>query len=100
MLGHDKQPTAYWKENLLTGEKLERCPLRTIQLADPTLVSEMRRHVNEYFPFYEDGHLLVAGGISDQPARTLGYILEIRRLWGMVDEKYMATLDPSGEGSE
>jgi hypothetical protein len=99
MLGHDKAPTAYWKENLVDGKKLERCPLRSLQLADSSLVQEMSRHVNEYYPFYEDGHLLVAGGISDQPARTMAYMLEIRRLWNIVDEKYLQSLNPD-EASE
>ena len=88
MLGHDGPPTMYWKKNLIDEKPLDRCPLRTILLADPSLVSEMARHVNEYFPFYEDGHLLVAGGISDQPARSLAYMSEIRRVWATVDARY------------
>lgn len=88
MLGHDGPPTMYWKENLIDGKPLERCPLRTILLADPSLVSEMTRHVNDYYPFYEDGHLLVAGGISDQPARSIQYMLEIRRVWSIVDLRH------------
>ena len=88
ILGHDGPPTQYWKENLIDGKPLERCPLRTILLADPNLVSEMTRHVNEYFPFYEDGHLLVAGGISDQPARSIAYMLEIKRVRQTVDARY------------
>ncbi|MDP9202292.1 MAG: hypothetical protein M3P26_10245 [Gemmatimonadota bacterium] len=45
--------------------------------------------MNEYYPFYEDGHLLVAGGVSDQPARSIAYMLEIRRLWNAVDAKHL-----------
>jgi hypothetical protein len=100
MLGHDGPPTALYKEHLIDGKPLERCPLRTLQLADPELVAEVERHLNEYFPFYEDGHLLVAGGISAQPARTMEFMLEIRRLWGIVDEKYLATIMPQGDGPE
>jgi hypothetical protein len=88
MLGHDGPPTAFWKENLIDGTPLERCPLRSLQLADPELVAEINRHVNEYFPFYEDGHLPVAGGISDQPARTIAYMLEIKRDQQLVELKY------------
>jgi hypothetical protein len=89
ILGHDGPPIGtMWRENLIDGKPLERCPLRTLQLADPLLVAEINRHVNEYFPFYEDGHLLVAGGISDQPARSIAYMLEIRRVWSIVDTRH------------
>lgn len=99
MLGHEGPPTAYWKENLVDGTKLERCPMRSLLLADPELVAEINRHVNEYFPFYEGGHLLVAGGISDQPARWVAYMLEINRDQQLVDLKF-AELNAGGEGSE
>lgn len=88
MLGHDGPPTQYWKENLIDGKPLERCPVRSLQLADPSLVAEINRHVNEYYPFYEDGHLLVAGGIADQPARTVTYMLEIKRVSQLVDLRH------------
>lgn len=88
MLGHDGPPTTYWRENLVDGKPLERCPVRSLQLADESLVGEINRHVNEYFPFYEDGHLLVSGGIADQPARYLVYMGEIRHVWALVDAKY------------
>jgi hypothetical protein len=88
ILGHDGPPTQYWKENLIDGKSLERCPLRSLLLADPQLVAEINRHVNEYYPFYQDGHLLVSGGISDQPARTVAYMLEIKRVWAMVDLRH------------
>jgi hypothetical protein len=89
ILGHDGPPLGtMWKENLIDGKPLERCPVRTLQLADGQLVSEINRHVNQYYPFYEDGHLPVAGGISDQPARTVAYLLEIRRLKGVIDAKH------------
>lgn len=77
-----------WRENLIDGKPLERCPVRSLQLADPLLVSEMHRHVNEYYPHYEDGHLLIAGGIADQPARYLAYMNEIGRTRETVDQKY------------
>lgn len=53
--------------------------------------------MNEYYPFYEDGHLLVAGGISDQPARTVAYMLEIRRLKNKVDERFLEIEKQNGE---
>lgn len=96
MLGHDGPPTSYWRENLVNGEKLERCPVRTLQLADPQLDAEVTRHVAEYFPFYDDGHLLAKGGIADQPARYLAYMSEIRRLRAVVNMKY-TELNEEGE---
>jgi hypothetical protein len=89
MLGHDGPPSALYKESLIDGEKLERCPLRTLLLADPELVAEINRNVNEYYPFYEDGHLLTDGGISNQPARYIAYMLEIKRLSGQVEMKHL-----------
>lgn len=97
MLGHDGAPTSIWKKNLIDGKPLERCPVRTLQLADQSLVSEIHRHVNEYFPYYEDGFLLAEGGIADQPARYLAYMREIPRMRFIIDAKYK---EARGEDSE
>lgn len=88
MLGHDAPPTTLYTKNLIDEKPLERCPLRTLQLADQSLVAEIHRHLNEYYPFYEDGHLLVDGGVSDQPARSMAYMLEIRRLKNVLDARF------------
>lgn len=72
LLGHDGPPRQYWTENLITGDELKRCPVRDLleaRVADPPLANEFDRYVEVYFPAYKDGHLLVAGGIADQPAR-------------------------------
>lgn len=86
MLGHDGPPTL-WKENLLTGKKLERCPVRSIQLAPSAVTAEVSRYVDEYYPAYVDGHLLVEGGIAGQPARYLAYMREIKSLETKVELK-------------
>jgi hypothetical protein len=99
LLGHDGPPAGpAWKENLVDKKKLDRCPVRTLQLSDPALVAEIHRHVNEYYPFYEDGYLLSAGGIGDQPARYLAYMGEIRRLKSVVDIRFDELT--ASEGSE
>lgn len=83
MLGHDGPPTNYYTENLVSGEPLAECPLRTLLRAaesNPALASEVTRHTEDYFPAYEAGHLLVAGGVADQPGRTLDYMQELTTL--------------------
>jgi hypothetical protein len=97
LLGHDGPPAGpAWKENLVDKKPLERCPVRSLQLADKALVAEVHRHVNEYYPFYEDGYLLSAGGVADQPARYIAYMLEIRRLKGVVDARFEELTAPEG----
>jgi hypothetical protein len=80
-LGHDGPPISPWRENLLTGEPLKECPLRTLLRArddTPALAEELDRHLDTYYPLYRDGHLLEAGGVGDQPARYLDYMIAIR----------------------
>jgi hypothetical protein len=77
VLGHDGPPTNLWRENLVTGQRLDRCPVRTVQLMQeqmPQLVSEANRYVDVLHPAYVDKHLLIAGGINDQPMRYLDYM--------------------------
>lgn len=96
MLGHDGPPTNYWRENVVTGETLARCPLRTLQLIeerDPALGREYARMVGEYFPHYQRGHLLEAGGLADQPAR---YVAWMRALAAM-DARFQARLHAQPE---
>jgi hypothetical protein len=67
---------------------LDRCPLRTLQLARAEVVEEMDRYVDRYYPAYQDGHLLVAGGIADQPARYLDWMEQIARVDQAAKDKY------------
>jgi hypothetical protein len=80
MLGHDGPPMGFWDKNLITDQPLERCPIRTLQLEHakhPRIAREIERYDDTYYPMYVAGHLLVNGGISDQPARYLAIIGEI-----------------------
>ena len=54
----------------------------------PDLVAELDRYLAAYVPAYEGGHLLVAGGISDQPARYLAMTHQIMALGQRSDAKY------------
>jgi|SRR4051812_24990356 hypothetical protein len=92
-LGHDGPPTNLWTENLVTGKPLARCPVRTLQLAreeNSQHVREADRYVDRYYPAYEDKHLLVAGGIADQPARYVEVIQLVRRIDRETEAKYHA----------
>lgn len=93
MLGHDGPPTNIYTSNLLTGKPLDRCPVRTLQLAREAGSAELRevdRYVDVYFPAYEDKHLLVAGGIADQPARYVELIQLVRSIDRETEAKYRA----------
>lgn len=90
MLGHDGPPESYWRENLITDAPLALCPLRTLQLAresDPILSREVERYDQTLYPAWRDGHLLVKGGIGDQPARYLEIINLVRHFEIAVEEK-------------
>jgi hypothetical protein len=89
-LGHDGPPTSPWRENLLTDAPLTECPLRTLLRArddTPELAAEFDRHLGTYYPLYRDGHLLVAGGVGDQPARYLDYMITTRSMEDAVQNK-------------
>jgi hypothetical protein len=89
----------YWTENLITGEPLARCPLRTLQLAPPDVRAEVDRYVDVYYPAYDAGHLLVSGGIAAQPARYLELVQLTSRYERLVQEKYDAiTAENAAEG--
>lgn len=89
-LGHDGPPQAFWENNELTGEPLTRCPIRQLQLVeDPALQAEIIRWRDLYFPLYKKGHLLVAGGVSDQPARYLEAMQYLECLEAKIDKRYM-----------
>ncbi len=87
-LGHDGPPAALWLENLLTAEPLTRCPIRQLQLAPPELQAELDRD-RRTLPLYQAGHLLIAGGISDQPARWLETMQEMAELEEQAQATYL-----------
>lgn len=99
MLGCDGEaPTGYWRENLIDGRELLCCPMRTMRLAPVALRREVERHVHEYYPLYKDGHLLVAGGVADQPARYLDYMRTIGAVERVQQAKYDALTRDEGAG--
>lgn len=87
-LGHNGPPQQYWQENLLSDETLARCPVRDLLEAPEHLTNEVARYVGTYYPAYRDGHLLVAGGIADQPARYLNMVRLIASLEAQAELKY------------
>lgn len=82
-----------WDTNLITDEPLTLCPVRTMQLAaqrTPELVAEIDRYVGSYYPAYRDGHLLVAGGLADQPARYVELVQMTQSFERIVQAKFDA----------
>jgi hypothetical protein len=98
-LGHDGPPSGgLWDENLITGKPLEICPVRALQLAPAALREEILRWKHEYFPAFQKGWPLVAGGVADQPARYLAAMLYIESLEDRKQEKYLEKTRPDGDG--
>jgi hypothetical protein len=56
---------------------------------EPDLAREIDRHIALYYPQYERGVLLVAGGMSDQPARFLELMARIEGVKSNVEAKYL-----------
>jgi hypothetical protein len=103
MLGHDGPPQQYWRENLITGETLTECPLRTWLRSfeeQPMLAQELLRFTGTYYPAYEAGHLLEAGGLADQSARYLDGMIAIGQLSAAVQSKYDELKTPDGEAND
>jgi hypothetical protein len=93
MLGHDGPPTQFWRKNVITDEELRRCPMRDwleAEAHEPALVAEVRRHLDEYFPAYQQGLLLEAGGLANQPALYAEYMRRLARIDAAVQAKVHA----------
>lgn len=60
----------------------------------PELVAEIDRYVGTYYPAYRDGHLLVAGGLADQPARYVELVQLTQSMERVVQAKYDAANQP------
>lgn len=95
-LGHDGEPQGFWDVNLITDEKLTRCPVRLLQLASPELREEVIRWKDVYFPLYTKGHLLVDGGISAQPARWLAAMQYLEGLLSRMESKFIELYKEEG----
>ena len=94
MLGHDGPPTQFWRANVISEAPLARCPRRDLLEAateEATLVAEIARHVDLYFPAYQQGILLAAGGLANQPALYAEYMHRCT----IVDAAVQRRLQPS-----
>lgn len=87
-LGHDGPPQGMWDKNLVTGEPLHRCPIRDFILAKPEEREEVERYKMVYFPNYQKGHLLVDGGVSEQPARYIEVMTYLESLKERMEARY------------
>lgn len=97
MLGHDGPPTAYWREHLLTDAPLARCPVRDILDAPIDVREEVGELLQLLVPAYDAGHLLVAGGLADQPARYVEMIQLVRATRDRVSERLREIETEGGE---
>jgi hypothetical protein len=97
-LGHDREPTGLWDENLVTGEPLTRCPIRLLQLAPRDTQREIDRWKDQYLD-YKKGQLLVSGGIAEQPARWLEAMHLLENLEKRQESKYIE-LKQKSDGDE
>lgn len=93
-LGHDGPATFPWTENYITGKPIERCPIRQLQLAPAELREEVLRWRGVYFATYRQGHLLVSGGIADQPARWLEAMQYLDELVSRSEQRFTAIKYP------
>lgn len=76
LFGHDGPPLGLWRDNLVSGEPLQRCPMRDLlewQDAGSPLLEELERHLR-YRRHYQQGVLLEAGGLAAQPARYIAWL--------------------------
>lgn len=69
-----------WQKNLVTGGPLVRCPIRDVIEASPELRAEFERYRLVYYPNYKKGHLLVSGGIAEQPNRWMEGMTHLTQL--------------------
>ena len=101
-LGHDGPPTQWWRDNLLTGEPLAECPLRSIlraHEATPALAREVDRAIARDHPDYQNGILPALGGADDQPARRMELIRMVERVHRETESRYLELLEQrEGEG--
>lgn len=88
LLGHDGQPQL-WAENAITKAPLAMCPVRTFQLAPEHLRNEITRMQVQYYPLYKRGHLLAGGGVEDQPAKYMDYMLLLEATENRWEAAYM-----------
>ena len=58
------------------------------------LIAEIERYVTTLYPAYREGHLLVAGGLADQPARYLAMIRAMTGLSDKIEERYLELTKP------
>lgn len=64
---------------------------------DPARAREVERYVDTYYPAYRDGHLLVKGGLADQPARYLEILGVIAAVDSQVQQKALELAKENGD---
>lgn len=99
LLGHDGPPGGLWRNNMVTGEPLQRCPRRDELEAPEEMGREVSRMRLEYYPLFRRGHLLRAGGLEDQPALYLDHMTLLDGYERLIKRK-LAVTDDDGDSGE
>lgn len=79
-LGHDGPPAGGFTTNLADGAELQRCPRLDVLQAAGHVRAEVDMVRVELYPLYRSGHLPVAGGVLDQPARLMDFMRTFDRV--------------------
>jgi hypothetical protein len=87
-----------WRDNLITGQPLKRCPLRDLLLAPSDATAEFNVARLELYPMFRRGFLYEAGGVADQPARYIAWMNEIDDARAAAQQKYDELTTPPEEG--
>jgi hypothetical protein len=86
-----------WRDNLLNGKPLARCPMRDLLDADEDLLAELGVNESELYPLFRRGFLYSAGGVADQPARYISWMREIDDARDLAQAKYIEITMPKDE---
>lgn len=86
-MGHNGPPTGLYRENLVTGGQLARCPRRDLLEADPSVNAEIESMRLEVYPLWSKGMLLMPGTVGEQPARDLAFMREFDAVKGLTQLK-------------
>lgn len=86
-----------YRENMITGTVLARCPRRDLILASPSVMSGIESARLELYPLWRKGMLLVPGSVGEQPARDLAFMREFDSVREMTQAKADAIRAADGD---
>ncbi len=89
-----------YRENLVTGIALARCPRRDLLLAKSSVTSGIESARLELYPLWLKGMLLLPGSVGEQPARDLAFMREFDSVRELTQAKadQIRTADGGADG--